>query len=352
MPRRRRGARAARPRSAASRRGAPFAWLMPYGPIDPREAPGRRRQPDRAALPRPPDRLRPPRRALSCAPSGGRRGGRTFTVLLKDPRTGARTADLIWVPEHDRAARAERPRDPHLAAPRLGRAPRGARARPRPAPRRPAPPPRRRSRRRRQPASPLHGGRRGAASSPTCGGSPATGRRADDHRLAAHAAGPARGPARPRRRRAASSGTGAATTPISRMLALGRRRRGDGRFRQHGRRGGGDRRARSWSSSRPEGHPKLAAFLAGLERHGAVQPFAGRLEGWPYQPLDSTPTIAAAVAAGLARHRRALGLPDAPERRSRRHPWPTATPSSSSSARDRPATRPRSTPPAPCSSRC
>ena len=56
------------------------------------------------------------------------------------------------------------------------------------------------------------------------------------------------------------------------------------------------------------GHPKLSAFIAGLERHGAVKSFAGRLEAWPYQPLDSTPVIAAAVAAGLAGHRRALGL--------------------------------------------
>jgi mitochondrial fission protein ELM1 len=58
------------------------------------------------------------------------------------------------------------------------------------------------------------------------------------------------------------------------------------------------------------GHPKLAAFLAGLERHGAVHRFAGRLEGGPYPPLDSTPTIAEAVRTGLARHRRALNLPE------------------------------------------
>jgi uncharacterized protein len=29
-------------------------------------------------------------------------GRATFTVVLQDPRTGSRTADLIWVPEHDR----------------------------------------------------------------------------------------------------------------------------------------------------------------------------------------------------------------------------------------------------------
>jgi mitochondrial fission protein ELM1 len=57
------------------------------------------------------------------------------------------------------------------------------------------------------------------------------------------------------------------------------------------------------------GHPKLQAFIDGLKRHGAVKLFAGRLEAWPYEPLDSTPTIAAAIAAGLARHRRAFGLP-------------------------------------------
>ncbi|MFN3869586.1 MAG: mitochondrial fission ELM1 family protein [Hyphomicrobiaceae bacterium] len=31
-----------------------------------------------------------------------RAGAGTFTVALQDPRTGARTADLVWVPEHDR----------------------------------------------------------------------------------------------------------------------------------------------------------------------------------------------------------------------------------------------------------
>jgi hypothetical protein len=29
-------------------------------------------------------------------------GGKTFTVFLKDPRTGTKDADLIWVPDHDR----------------------------------------------------------------------------------------------------------------------------------------------------------------------------------------------------------------------------------------------------------
>ena len=50
------------------------------------------------------------------------------------------------------------------------------------------------------------------------------------------------------------------------------------------------------------GHRKIESFLAGLEAHGAVRPFAGRLEAFAYQPLDATSTIAEAVAAALDRH--------------------------------------------------
>ncbi|WP_353187005.1 ELM1/GtrOC1 family putative glycosyltransferase, partial [Bosea sp. (in: a-proteobacteria)] len=65
----------------------PFAWLMPRGPIDPREAP------DRPGSP-----IRPPFPDIAIA--SGRRAvaylralekasnGRSFTVFLKDPRTG------------------------------------------------------------------------------------------------------------------------------------------------------------------------------------------------------------------------------------------------------------------------
>jgi mitochondrial fission protein ELM1 len=51
------------------------------------------------------------------------------------------------------------------------------------------------------------------------------------------------------------------------------------------------------------GHPKLRRFLQAMAHQGAVQPFAGRLEGERYEPLDSTPVIAAAVAAAFARRR-------------------------------------------------
>ncbi|NBN63436.1 nucleoside-diphosphate sugar epimerase [Microvirga tunisiensis] len=80
---------------------APFTWAMPYGPIDPRESELRPGSP-----------LAPPFPRLAIA--SGRRAvpylkrlkrisdGYTFTVFLKDPRTGPATADFIWVSTHDR----------------------------------------------------------------------------------------------------------------------------------------------------------------------------------------------------------------------------------------------------------
>ena len=79
----------------------PFSWLMPWGPIDPGERPGAHNSP-----------LAPPFPDIVIA--SGRRsvpylrfvkhasGGRTYTVFLKDPRTGPSAADLIWAPSYDR----------------------------------------------------------------------------------------------------------------------------------------------------------------------------------------------------------------------------------------------------------
>lgn len=79
----------------------PFVWLMPRGGIDPREGPDRPGSPLSGPLPD------------LCIASGRRTAsylrkvkslsdGRCFTVFLKDPRSGTGTADFIWVPEHDR----------------------------------------------------------------------------------------------------------------------------------------------------------------------------------------------------------------------------------------------------------
>lgn len=79
----------------------PFEWLAPFGPVDPRDAP------DRAgstiAPPFPDILIASGRRAIPYARAVKREsGGATFVVLLKDPRTSARFADLIWAPRHDR----------------------------------------------------------------------------------------------------------------------------------------------------------------------------------------------------------------------------------------------------------
>ncbi len=86
-------------RRVAPRR--PYDLLMPWGPIDPAEdyhrpdSPIRRPFPDLVVA--------SGRRAIPYVRAVKRLSkGKTFTVILKDPRTGARAADLIWVPEHDR----------------------------------------------------------------------------------------------------------------------------------------------------------------------------------------------------------------------------------------------------------
>ena len=79
----------------------PYDWLAPWGPVDPREMPDQPDSPLRGPFP---DlvigsgrRAIPALRLIKAL-----QGDRVFTVCLKDPRTGAGTADLIWVPEHDR----------------------------------------------------------------------------------------------------------------------------------------------------------------------------------------------------------------------------------------------------------
>ena len=81
--------------------GGLWKVLAPFGPPDPKHRFGK---PGSALAPPWPDvalatgRLSIPYiRALR-----HQAGLATFTVVLQDPRTGPKTADLIWVPEHDR----------------------------------------------------------------------------------------------------------------------------------------------------------------------------------------------------------------------------------------------------------
>jgi uncharacterized protein len=78
----------------------PWVWAMPWGPIDPGEGPDRSGSP--IAPPYPDIVIASGRRTvpyLRAIKRASRR--RTFTVFLKDPRTGTGAADLIWVPQHD-----------------------------------------------------------------------------------------------------------------------------------------------------------------------------------------------------------------------------------------------------------
>ncbi len=81
--------------------GPPFSWWLPFGPTDPREWENRTGSP--IAPPYPDIAIASGRRAAGYLRRVKRiSGGATFTVFLKDPRTGTDAADLIWVPEHDR----------------------------------------------------------------------------------------------------------------------------------------------------------------------------------------------------------------------------------------------------------
>jgi uncharacterized protein len=78
-----------------------YAAAMPWGGIDPRDAPDKPGSP--LAGPFPDLCIASGRRAVPYLRAVKKAsGGRTFTVFLKDPRIGSKAADLIWVPEHDR----------------------------------------------------------------------------------------------------------------------------------------------------------------------------------------------------------------------------------------------------------
>jgi mitochondrial fission protein ELM1 len=78
-----------------------YAMAMPWGGIDPRDTPNKPGSP--IAGPYPDLCIASGRRAVAYLRAvKAASGGKTFTVFLKDPRTGTKDADLIWVPDHDR----------------------------------------------------------------------------------------------------------------------------------------------------------------------------------------------------------------------------------------------------------
>lgn len=283
----------------------PFAWLMPRGPIDPREAPDHPGSP--LAPPFPDIAIASGRRAVAYLRALRKASnGRCFTVFLKDPRTGSGTADLIWVPEHDRL-RGDNVlvtvTSPHGLSPaRLEQ----ARAAPHPAITA-LPSPR---------AAVLVGGDSRhhrfrpddiarfaglldqlAASGVALMGSRSrrTSPELDEVVTAVFA------------RHGGWWWDGAGENPYVALLAHAdaivttadsTNMIGEATvtgapilvFEPHG------------------GHGKLAKFLEALKRHGAVHHFGGRLEGGRYQPLDSTAEIAEAVRQGWLRHKAKLDL--------------------------------------------
>lgn len=79
----------------------PFRMLSPWGPVDPREQFGQPGSP--FAPPFPAIALATGRLSIPYMRALKRRAGPgTYCVVLQDPKTGPSTADLIWVPEHDK----------------------------------------------------------------------------------------------------------------------------------------------------------------------------------------------------------------------------------------------------------
>jgi hypothetical protein len=78
-----------------------FKLAAPWLPPDPRERIGVQGTP--LGPPWPACAIATGRQSIPYLRAVRRHAGRgTVTVVLQDPKTGAGTADLIWVPEHDR----------------------------------------------------------------------------------------------------------------------------------------------------------------------------------------------------------------------------------------------------------
>ncbi|PVE22557.1 nucleoside-diphosphate sugar epimerase [Microvirga sp. KLBC 81] len=286
---------------------APFTWAMPWGPIDFRERSG---APSSPITPPYPDLLiASGRRAVPYLRFIKRAsGGRTYTVLLKDPRTGPKTADFIWSPDYDRL------RGPNvlttLTPPHRVSPDKIAAARAQPDPRLASlPHPR---------VAVLVGG-------------DSRHHRFTDRDIARFVehlttlAEPGAGLMITASRRTPSAlrealidltvrhnayfwdGTG--ENPYVSMLSLA-----DfivataDSFNMIGEAAATGKPILVFEPS--GGHPKLDVYMAAMRAHGVVHPFEGRLVGQPYEPLNSTPKIAAAIVRGFSLHRRSLGLPD------------------------------------------
>ena len=284
----------------------PWSWLTPWGPIDPRDGPGRPGSP--IAPPFPDVAISAGRRTVPYLRRVKRASeGKTFTIFVKDPYTGPATADVIWIPEHD-TLRAENVVVTLTPAHRLrpavfaaARAAPDARLKDLPRPR----------------VAMVLGGK----------GVNHSFEPVDIARLAEMA-----------RTIAATGGslmvTPSRRTPPAAMAAIGavladavaQRRAflwdgsGDNPYAQilaHAEAilvtgDSANMVGEATATGAPVhvyepsgGHAKVTRYLDRLTEEGAVRRWAGRLEHWTYRPLDSAPVIAAAVAPRYAAFRAA-----------------------------------------------
>ncbi len=278
----------------------PWSWLLPRGPLDPREAPGAATSPFQS--PYPDVAIASGRRAVAYLAAIKRASaGRTLTVCLKDPRIGPRAADLIWVQTHD-PLRGDNvlvtPTSPHRFSASLLKAQRAtplAEIESLPHPR----------------IAVLVGGdsrhHRFSAQDQT--------RLLDGLRALAQGSG------------AGLMITASRRTPaplaegLARLAATGSHLMWDG---------SGDNPLPAYlanadaivatadstnmigeaaATGRPihvfhptGGHAKIDRFLGTLREMGVIHPFPGPLKTTTYEPLDSTPLIAAAIRKALSRH--------------------------------------------------
>jgi len=278
------------------RRVAPrkiYAFLAPYGPIDPQEIPSRPGSP--IAPPYPDLLIAAGRRTVPYLRHVRRASkGETFTIFVNDPRTGAETADIVIAPQHD-ALEGESVLRPLTPANRITEALLAA-AREKPDPRIVAlPAPR---------AAMLIGG-----NSRHCRFS----ERDIENVVTIARALVTQG--------ASVMATASRRTPPPLLEALREALKGARAFLWDGL---GDNPYISFLANADTifvtadsvnmlgeaaatgapiyyyepgaGHPKLKAYLQGLSAHGAARPWNGALERWSYAPLNSTADIAAAIA--------------------------------------------------------
>ncbi len=276
-----------------------FTLVMPWGPIDPAEAPHR---PDSPIAPPWPDiAIASGRRTVAYLRRVRKESdGRTLTVFLKDPSTGADTAETIWVPQHDRLRGPNvlaTLTSPHRISPERLAAARSI-----------------------VPAW-VRAGR--TTVGVILGGDSKHHRFTDDdvgrltQQLQALARDGATLVVTPSRRTppALASAVKALCAETGGFFWDGE---GDNPYlailahadhlvvtadsvNMLGEAAATGKPIHLFTPS--GGHTKISSFVNGLSRHGAVRPLAERLETWSYEPLDATPAIAVAMAKAFARRR-------------------------------------------------